>query len=190
MPRLKLCRKLNTLKYTFLAVICLVILVSALYLLKVLIGTILLNNSFNHILVKLINLLLLIMACLILYGTYVLIEEIKFRKEHDKLTNFLKSIRQTKKIRKFLNHHVIGDSISKDLLVQNDYNKFSSKTIIDIQVDKIFVVIFLPNSQLSKRVLVDSLVDIREEVSMYNPNCYFSAPIRKDNIIFFTGSKT
>lgn len=190
MPRLNNYRKFNSLKYTFLAAICLIILVLAFYLLKMLIGTILINNSINYILIKVISLLLLITFCLILYGFYVLYEEIHFRKKYDSLSNYLKSFQQTTKIRKFLNHRLIGDSNSQDLFVQNAYNKFSSKTVIDIQEDKIIVVIFLPNSKQAKKLLVESLMDIREEVSMYNENFFFSAPTRQNNIIYFMGSKT
>lgn len=141
-------------------------------------------------LVSMIFLLIAIMLFLLLL-TLLIIELIE-RYKTDKISNYFESVKQTMRIRYFLiQHETISTSINsfqKNPIVQ-DFNKSVTGSIVDVRNESVIVVLKYPTSQQSQQIFRSMESHIKEEISNYNPNFYFSSAVRIGNKLFYKGSK-
>lgn len=141
----------------------------------------------------LISMLLLLIGILlfILLSTLLIIELIE-RYKTDKISNYFESVKQTMRIRYFLiQHETISTSINsfqKNPIVQ-DFNKSVTGSIVDVRNESVIVVLKYPTSQQSQQIFRSMESHIKEEISNYNPNFYFSSAVRIGNKLFYKGSK-
>lgn len=187
MARILTYKKINSLsKYliTFgiTLVICLIPLV-----LMVLIESVWANSKATlYLFLTLLVLLCICFFCLFRI-LYIFTEEIVYRLKYDSVTNLFKSIFQTIKIRRFLKIKQPFFSSEKIDPNVSNFNKKMSNSIIDIQQNRIVVYILIPQIQQPKNMLDESIPSIREMVSSYNENYFFSSPVRKKNYIIISG---
>lgn len=141
-------------------------------------------------LVSMIFLLVAIMLFLLLL--ILLIIELIERYKTDKISNYFESVKQTMRIRYFLiQHETISTSINsfqKNPIVQ-DFNKSVTGSIVDVRNESVIVVLKYPTSQQSQQIFRSMESHIKEEISNYNPNFYFSSAVRIGNKLFYKGSK-
>lgn len=140
-------------------------------------------------LVSMIFLLVAIMLFILL--TILLTIELMDRYKTDKIANYFESVKQTMRLRYFLTQHETISSVNslqKNLITQ-DFNKSVADSIVDVQNKSVFVVLKYPTSQQSQQIFRSMESHIKEEISNYNPNFYFSSPVRIGNKLFYKGSK-
>lgn len=92
----------------------------------------------------------------------LLIIELSHRIIKDSLWNYFKSVYQTIRIRQFLKQDELSETIT--------FNENQTVTRLN-------------------PILRDMEEHIREEISSYNPNYYFSIPVRARNGLWFKGTK-
>lgn len=135
---------------------------------------------------------LLVAIMLFLFLLTLLIIELKERYKTDKISNYFESVKQTMRIRYFLiQHETISTSINsfqKNPIVQ-DFNKSVTGSIVDVRNESVIVVLKYPTSQQSQQIFRSMESHIKEEISNYNPNFYFSSAVRIGNKLFYKGSK-
>ena len=140
--------------------------------------------------ISMIFLLVAVMLFLLLL-TLLIIELIE-RYKTDKISNYFESVKQTMRIRYFLiQHETISTSINsfqKNPIVQ-DFNKSVTGSIVDVRNESVIVVLKYPTSQQSQQIFRSMESHIKEEISNYNPNFYFSSAVRIGNKLFYKGSK-
>ena len=126
---------------------------------------------------------------LLLYSFYIVIEEIKYRNKNDSISNLRKSVVQTFKFRNAIKKSINNDmSEQRDLTIE-DFNRRATKSIVDIHNNQIIVIIYIPKTIWAKQLLDNSLSDIRETISSYNPTWYFSSPTKENNHYIISGRK-
>ena len=116
----------------------------------------------------------------------LLIIELSHRIVKDSLWNYFKSVYQTIRIRQFLKQDELSETITFNENqtvtrlnpILREFNQSVSKCSIDIHNDEITVFMKIPRTQQSQKLLRDMEEHIREEISSYNPNYYFSIPVR------------
>ena len=135
---------------------------------------------------------LLVAIMLFLFLLTLLIIELIERYKTDKISNYFESVKQTMRIRYFLiQHETISTSINsfqKNPIVQ-DFNKSVTCSIVDVRNESVIVVLKYPTSQQSQQIFRSMESHIKEEISNYNPNFYFSSAVRIGNKLFYKGSK-
>ena len=135
---------------------------------------------------------LLVVIMLFLFLLTLLIIELIERYKTDKISNYFESVKQTMRIRYFLiQHETISTSINsfqKNPIVQ-DFNKSVTGSIVDVRNESVIVVLKYPTSQQSQQIFRSMESHIKEEISNYNPNFYFSSAVRIGNKLFYKGSK-
>lgn len=135
---------------------------------------------------------LLVAIMLFLFLLTLLIIELIERYKTDKISNYFESVKQTMRIRYFLiQHETISTSINsfqKNPIVQN-FNKSVTGSIVDVRNESVIVVLKYPTSQQSQQIFRSMESHIKEEISNYNPNFYFSSAVRIGNKLFYKGSK-
>ena len=135
---------------------------------------------------------LLVAIMLFLFLLTLLIIELIERYKTDKISNYFESVKQTMRIRYFLiQHETISTSINsfqKNPIVQ-DFNKSVTGSIVDVRNESVIVVLKYPTSQQSQQIFRSMESHIKEEISNYNPNFYFSSAVRIGNKLFYKGSK-
>lgn len=141
----------------------------------------------------LISMLLLLIGILlfILLSTLLIIELID-RYKTDKISNYIESVKQTMRLRYFLiQHETISTSTNSFQRNQilRDFNKSLSNCIIDVRKESVIVVLKYPVSQQSQQIFRSMESHIKEEISNYNPDFYFSSPVRIGNKLYYKGSK-
>ena len=127
----------------------------------------------------------------------LLIIELSHRIVKDSLWNYFKSVYQTIRIRQFLKQDELSETITFNENqtvtrlnpILREFNQSVSKCSIDIHNDEITVFMKIPRTQQSQKLLRDMEEHIREEISSYNPNYYFSIPVRERNGLWFKGTK-
>lgn len=141
-------------------------------------------------LVSMIFLLVAIMLFFLLLT--LLIIEMTERYKTDKISNYFESVKQTMRLRYFLiQHETISTSINsfqKNPIVQ-DFNRSIVGCIVDVRNKSVLIVLKYPISQQSQQIFRIMESHVKEEISNYNPNFYFSSPIRIGNKLFYKGSK-
>lgn len=131
----------------------------------------------------------------ILLGFIVTIELMK-RKATDSTLNYVHSIRQTIKLRQFLRQYesIQNSSTSSKINPQSSYtiktfNKAVGKCTIDVQRNRIIVFLKYPKSQQAQKIFREMEAHIKEEISNYNSDYYFSSPTRVNNKLWYIGTK-
>lgn len=127
----------------------------------------------------------------------LLIIELSHRIFKDSLWNYFKSVYQTIRIRQFLKQDELSETITfnenQTVIRLNpilrEFNQSVSKCSIDIHNNEITVFMKIPRTQQSQKLLKDMEEHIKEEISSYNPNYYFSTPVRERNSLWFKGTK-
>ena len=127
----------------------------------------------------------------------LLIIELSHRIVKDSLWNYFKSVYQTIRIRQFLKQDELSETITFNENqtvtrlnpILREFNQSVSKCSIDIHNDEITVFMKITRTQQSQKLLRDMEEHIREEISSYNPNYYFSIPVRERNGLWFKGTK-
>ena len=127
----------------------------------------------------------------------LLIIELSHRIVKDSLWNYFKSVYQTIRIRQFLKQDELSETITfnenqtvtRFNPILREFNQSVSKCSIDIHNEEITVFMKIPRTQQSQKLLRDMEEHIREEISSYNPNYYFSTPVRERNSLWFKGTK-
>jgi len=135
--------------------------------------------------------LLVAIMLFILLSTFLTIE-LTDRYKTDKISNYFESVKQTMRLRYFLiQHETISTSTNSFQRNQilRDFNKSLSNCIIDVRKESVIVVLKYPVSQQSQQIFRSMESHIKEEISNYNPNFYFSSPVRIGNKLFYKGSK-
>ena len=113
------------------------------------------------------------------------------------LSHYFKSVYQTIRIRQFLKQDELSETITFNENqtvtrlnpILREFNQSVSKCSIDIHSDEITVFMKIPRTQQSQKLLKDMEEHIKEEISSYNPNYYFSTPVRERNSLWFKGTK-
>ena len=135
---------------------------------------------------------LLVAIMLFLFLLTLLIIELIERYKTDKISNYFESVKQTMRLRYFLiQHETISTSTNSFQRNQilRDFNKSLSNCIIDVRKESVIVVLKYPTSQQSQQIFRSMESHIKEEISNYNPNFYFSSAVRIGNKLFYKGSK-
>ena len=141
-------------------------------------------------LVFMIFLLVAIMLFILL--TILLTIELTDRYKTDKISNYFESVKQTMRLRYFLIQHEASspsaNSFQRNQILR-DFNKSLSNCIVDVRNESVIVALKYPTSQQSQQIFRSMGSHIKEEISNYNPNFYFSSPVRIGNKLFYKGSK-
>ena len=135
--------------------------------------------------------LLVAIMLFILLSTLLTIE-LTDRYKTDKISNYFESVKQTMRLRYFLiQHETISTSTNSFQRNQilRDFNKSLSNCIIDVRKESVIVVLKYPVFQQSQQIFRSMESHIKEEISNYNPNFYFSSPVRIGNRLFYNVSK-
>lgn len=135
--------------------------------------------------------LLVAIMLFILLSTFLTIE-LTDRYKTDKISNYFESVKQTMRLRYFLiQHETISTSTNSFQRNQilRDFNKSLSNCIIDVRKESVIVVLKYPVSQQSQQIFRSMESHIKEEISNYNPDFYFSSPVRIGNKLYYKGSK-
>ncbi|MGT2666450.1 hypothetical protein ACVRYP_03880 [Streptococcus rifensis] len=143
-----------------------------------------------------VTLVLLLLSLVLLVILSILLSiEIVHRFSTDSLSNFIKSIQQTSKLRQFLIQIEAPSSIHNRFLntayptVSKDFNKITHLCTVDKRKNSILVFLKYPKTQQAQQLFKEMEEHIKEEISNYNPEYYFSAPTRIGNNLWFKGSK-
>ncbi|MHC0041301.1 hypothetical protein ACXGR2_07450 [Streptococcus periodonticum] len=147
-------------------------------------------TTFEHYIQLLSFYLILISALLILI-------EIIQRLSKDSFWNYFKSIYQTSRMRQFLKqyeHSEPVNAIENQTIIRinpilKNFNQSVSGCTVDVRKESITVLLTIPKTQQTQKLLKEMEDDIKEEIASQNPSYYFSSPHRKRNKIWFTGSK-
>lgn len=135
--------------------------------------------------------------CLALIFCLLGVEAIN-RYRHDNLNNYLKSILQTFKLRRFLKQiersdiaTLVGPSgtITTYNPITRNFNKTVRRSVIDVRNDGILVDIHIPSGQQAQKLLKEMTMDIREVLTRMNQDYYFSNPRLTANHLYFEGTK-
>ena len=148
--------------------------------------------------IEMVKQLIFVISISILATTLtLLIIELSHRVVKDSLWNYFKSVYQTIRIRQFLKQDELSETITFNENqtvtrlnpILREFNQSVSKCSIDIHNDEITVFMKIPRTQQSQKLLKDMEEHIKEEISSYNPNYYFSTPVRGRNSLWFKGTK-
>ena len=119
------------------------------------------------------------------------------RHKHDSVSNYIKSIYQTIRIRIFLRQDESSEYVNMNdgrqatkrynpILVT--FNRTMSKTVADIRNDNVTVIIKYPKTRQTQKILKDMNEDIKEELASMNPDYIFSSSVRAGNLLVFTAT--
>lgn len=119
--------------------------------------------------------------------------EVSIRIVKDSINNYFKSIYQTVKLRHFLRQRNFAEQVQSSNTICNPtiltFNKSVSKCSVDIRKEHIVVFLKYPKTQQAQKLFKEMETHIKEEISSYNTNYYFSAPTRTGSHLWFTGTK-
>lgn len=119
--------------------------------------------------------------------------ELSIRIVTDSINNYFKSIYQTVKLRHFLRQRSFTEQGQSSNTICNStistFNKSVSKCIVDIRKEHIVVFLKYPKTQQAQKIFKEMETHVKEEISSYNQNYYFSAPTRLRNQLWFNGTK-
>lgn len=158
------------------------------------------NNSFILISDGLANIkqvILVFSISILAISSILVIGQLLYRIAKDSLWNYFKSVYQTIRIRQFLKQDELSETITfneNQTVTQfnpilREFNQSVSKCSIDIHNEEITVFMKIPRTQQAQKLLKDMEEHIKEEISSYNPNYYFSTPVRERNSLWFKGTK-
>ena len=139
------------------------------------------SNLINDISYFTNTLLIIGVTILIIIILLILIEVYK-RIKYDSISNLVKSVVQTFKIRKFLKQ-------DESYQVLENFNKNIKHCIVDKRINKIIILFKAPSKQQSKKILKDMEEQLIDEVTYLNPDYYFSNMQRNKKYMYIEGNK-
>lgn len=154
------------------------------------------NNLINYV-SYFANTLLIIGGTILIIIILLIIIEVYKRIKYDSISNLVKSVVQTIKIRKFLkqdesyvNTNFSNNSkTTKVNQVVENFNKNIKHCIVDKKINKIIILFKIPSKQQSQKILKDMEEQLIDEVTYLNPDYYFSNIQRNKKYIYIEGNK-
>lgn len=139
----------------------------------------------------------LLSFCLILIPTLSVMIELVQRLSKDSFWNYFKSVYQTSRMRQFLKQDehsepvntIENQTITRINPILKSFNQSVSGCTVDVRKESVTVLLNVPRTQQSQKLLKEMEDDIKEEISSRNPNYYFSSPHRKGDKLWFTGTR-
>ncbi|GAA5347418.1 hypothetical protein [Streptococcus uberis] len=116
----------------------------------------------------------------------------------DNISNYIKSISQTRYLRQYLKQ---DEKTNPNLSLNTQYNsqkinhviknfnECTSNSIVDIRNHSISVLISYPKTQQAQLLLKNILSDLEEEISNKNSDYYFSSPNRIGDKLWISGTR-
>lgn len=158
------------------------------------------NNSFiliNDSLDNIKQVILVFSISILAISSILVIGQLLYRIAKDSLWNYFKSVYQTIRMRQFLKQveysepivTIENQTITRFNPVLSEFNQSVRKCTVDIHQEEVSIFLKLPRTQQAQKLLKDMEEHIKEEISNYNPNYYFSTPLRVGNKLWFKGTK-
>ena len=158
------------------------------------------NNSFiliNDSLDNIKQVILIFSISTLAISSILVIGQLLYRIAKDSLWNYFKSVYQTIRMRQFLKQveysepivTIENQTITRFNPVLSEFNQSVRKCTVDIRQEEVSIFLKLPRIQQAQKLLKDMEEHIKEEISNYNPNYYFSTPLRVGNKLWFKGTK-
>lgn len=158
------------------------------------------NNSFiliNDSLDNIKQVILVFSISILAISSILVIGQLLYRIAKDSIWNYFKSVYQTIRMRQFLKQveysepivTIENQTITRFNPVLSEFNQSVRKCTVDIRQEEVSIFLKLPRTQQAQKLLKDMEEHIKEEISNYNPNYYFSTPLRVGNKLWFKGTK-
>lgn len=158
------------------------------------------NNSFiliNDSLDNIKQVILIFSISTLAISSILIIGQLLYRIAKDSIWNYFKSVYQTIRMRQFLKQveysepivTIENQTITRFNPVLSEFNQSVRKCTVDIRQEEVSIFLKLPRIQQAQKLLKDMEEHIKEEISNYNPNYYFSTPLRVGNKLWFKGTK-
>lgn len=125
---------------------------------------------------------------------FITLLEIYQRVKYDSISNLVKSIYQTIKLRKFLKQHQTHEdnkSFNQKANINPILKNFNSSVkhcIVDVRKNVVIAIFKIPTKQQANKILKDMEQQLKEEVSNLNPTYYFSNVQRFKKYIYIKGT--
>ena len=125
---------------------------------------------------------------------FITLLEIYQRVKYDSISNLVKSIYQTIKLRKFLKQHQTHEdnkSFNQKANINPNLNNFycsAKHCIVDVRKNVVIAIFKIPTKQQANKILKDMEQQLKEEVSNLNPTYYFSNVQRFKKYIYIKGT--
>lgn len=125
---------------------------------------------------------------------FITLLEIYQRVKYDSISNLVKSIYQTIKLRKFLKQHQtyednksFNQKANINPILKN-FNSSAKHCIVDVRKNVVIAIFKIPTKQQANKILKDMEQQLKEEVSNLNPTYYFSNVQRFKKYIYIKGT--
>ena len=125
---------------------------------------------------------------------FITLLEIYQRVKYDSISNLVKSIYQTIKLRKFLKQHQTHEdnkSFNQKANINpilKNFNSSAKHCILDVRKNVVIAIFKIPTKQQANKILKDMEQQLKEEVSNLNPTYYFSNVQRFKKYIYIKGT--
>ena len=125
---------------------------------------------------------------------FITLLEIYQRVKYDSISNLVKSIYQTIKLRKFLKQHQTHEDTKSFNQKANinpilkNFNSSAKHCIVDVRKNVVIAIFKIPTKQQANKILKDMEQQLKEEVSNLNPTYYFSNVQRFKKYIYIKGT--
>lgn len=125
---------------------------------------------------------------------FITLLEIYQRVKYDSISNLVKSIYQTIKLRKFLKQHQTHEdnkSFNQKANINpilKNFNSSAKHCIVDVRKNVVITIFRIPTKQQANKILKDMEQQLKEEVSNLNPTYYFSNVQRFKKYIYIKGT--
>lgn len=125
---------------------------------------------------------------------FITLLEIYQRVKYDSISNLVKSIYQTIKLRKFLKQHQTHEdnkSFNQKANINpilKNFNNSAKHCIVDVRKNVVIAIFKIPTKQQANKILKDMEQQLKEEVSNLNPTYYFSNIQRFKKYIYIKGT--
>lgn len=125
---------------------------------------------------------------------FITLLEIYQRLKYDSISNLVKSIYQTIKLRKFLKQHQTHEdnkSFNQKANINpilKNFNSSAKHCIVDVRKNVVIAIFKIPTKQQANKILKDMEQQLKEEVSNLNPTYYFSNVQRFKKYIYIKGT--
>ena len=125
---------------------------------------------------------------------FITLLEIYQRVKYDSISNLVKSIYQTIKLRKFLKQHQTHEdnkSFNQKANINpilKNFNSSAKHCIVDVRKNVVIAIFKIPTKQQANKILKDMEQQLIEEVSNLNPTYYFSNVQRFKKYIYIKGT--
>ena len=125
---------------------------------------------------------------------FITLLEIYQRVKYDSISNLVKSIYQTIKLRKFLKQHQTHEdnkSFNQKANINpilKNFNSSAKHCIVDVRKNVVITIFKIPTKQQANKILKDMEQQLKEEVSNLNPTYYFSNVQRFKKYIYIKGT--